>query len=349
MVAASCERERVKHRRSRGEVAAREAYRKVYGDPAVEEARVCLEGCRSFACENCGPLVGLNLRDRLLARYEAAGVREVGLITLTISDKVLAPSSEEQYEAIRDQRLVGEFVRLLRHVTGVSAPYFRICEFGGKSNRLHYHLMVDGLGRLPLELLGRLQAWCQSHLGTMDYKYRPTKVGVRYVCKYVTKGSGESLPDFVLDRHGFKFYSTSRGFWGKTEEERVASRHGVAREQRTLRVRLQRCGSRTVVLSKVIAEDGSERKRFVASLEIPFGRLMDIVVQSGFAGIADMSSAWPIGVVRWVDVEVAALGELLEVAAWASSDGSRGPAGGARGPRPFRLVPIACSVERGRE
>ncbi len=294
--------------------------------------RLCMVGCGSLACPVCGPVAGLRLRDRLIARYKEAGVSQVGLVTLTISDQVLWMDASEQYESIRDRRLISEFIRFLRSVTGADGGYFRICEFGGKSNRLHYHLIVDNMGRLGREQLQRLQSWCQERLGTMDYKFRPVGVGVKYVCKYVTKGSTDTLPDFVLDANGFKFYSTSRGFWlGEVNLKRERKQPTESRHQRPLRVRLTRCGDGTVGLSEVISEDGELVRRFAFALPIPFGCVMRILEQMPQDCVERVGSDWPVGVSRWVDVDVECLGELLETAAWAWG-GGRVPRSGTPAP-----------------
>ncbi len=186
---------------------------RVVADPEVIGVRLCRKGCDSFACKVCGPVAGLRLAERLTDRYKAAGVERIGFFTLTISDAVLPFGEKEQYRRIVEGRLIGEFMRKVRSVLGVCGPHFRVCEFGGKKNRLHFHLLVDDLRLIKPRRLKELQGWCQQHIGTMDYKYLPAKAGIRYACKYVTKGSRGQLPEFVLNASGFKFYSVSRGFW----------------------------------------------------------------------------------------------------------------------------------------
>lgn len=296
--------------------------------------RICKTSCNSFACSDCGPLVGYQTRQRLLDRYASAGIDQVGLCTLTINDDVVAGTPEEQYAYIRDHRLIGDFVRHLRTALGVDVGYFRVCEFGKKTGRLHYHLLIDDLGRLHRDKLHALQDWSQRHLGTMDYKYRSVLRGVRYVCKYLTKGSDGSLPDFVLDMNGFKFFSSSRGFWmtRRIPRERTKPAEPTKRNQRTLRVRLLACGESVIGLAQSIDEHGERKHGFAFTLRVPLGKLAQILAEEAPEQILGVNSSWPTGSPRWIDVGLE-MGRKLAALAYQGAD-RRAAASAARGGSP---------------
>lgn len=131
---------------------------------------------------------------------------------------------------------------------------------------------------------------------------------VNYVVKYIIKTPVDGWPAWVLEYEGqLRRYSASRGFWGdsdpakrpieptpldesearflrmvgekieelQTEEEKAASEGGVQKQIRalTIRQRIDRCGSSTVVMecTEHVLGDGEvvERKRFLCRVPFP--------------------------------------------------------------------------------
>jgi len=196
----------------------------------------------------------------------------VGFVTLTCSRAILGEELEGQFQAVKDRRLVSQFVRKFREVVGRRMAFLAIMEFHKKSKQAHFHLVLDGCARLPREALMELQAWCQEHMGTFDYKYMSSDRAVRYCLKYITKGAYEGLPEWCLDYKGrIRPYTASRGFWHDSKPRPEPESAGKSRVQRTLRVRIERCKDAGVIgLTETVAEDGAISQRYAFTLEMPF-------------------------------------------------------------------------------
>lgn len=235
-------------------------------------AKLVRDGCRSIWCSECGPGVGWKLRKRLEKRYRLKRIKRAGMATLTCSPAIVGEDLEQQFSYVKAERLVSRFVRELRNVVGKAIAYFAVMEFHHKSKQIHFHLVLDDLGKLNKAQLKAMQDWCQEHMGTFDYKYMSCKRAVGYCLKYLTKGSHEQLPEWCLDYEGrIRPYSTSRGFWHDAKPRKQSEPTGKTRKERTLRYRIQKCKTAGVVgIKEAATEQGELVHRFAFTSSIPF-------------------------------------------------------------------------------
>jgi len=231
--------------------------------------------CRGWMCPSCGGRRGYAFRARLDDRFEGREMAHVGLVTLTCSPYVLGGSQADQWRTVRNERLVSEFVREFRRVVGVAGDYVAVAEFQ-KSGRIHYHLLIDGVGRLDKRSIGVIQKWAQRRMGTFDYKYVDMKKGIGYVTKYLVKGG--TIPDWAIAESDFRMYSTSRGYWGEVVEGNGRGvRHGDRRENRPMVTRLAECGNRTAVIIGRRGSDREEDWQFEGVHDVPFWAVLEVV------------------------------------------------------------------------
>lgn len=247
----------------------------------VAGCRLVRNGCRSVWCPTCGPVQGARLRERLIQRFKEREVSMVGFATLTCSPAVLGDDLEGQFLAVKDGRLVSRFVRLFRQVTGKDGSYLSVMEFHKKSGQVHFHVVLDGGGRLTREALVELQAWCQQHMGTFDYKYMASERAIRYCLKYITKGAYDGLPAWCLDFEGrIRPYTASHGFWHDGKPRKVSEPTGVKRAQRTLRVRIERCKDAGVIgLSESVTDDGEIVRRYSFYWSLAFEKVRELAAE----------------------------------------------------------------------
>jgi hypothetical protein len=233
----------------------------------------------------------------LLERYQAKEVQRVGFATLTCSPSILGDDAEEQFRRVKADRLVARFVRLFREVVGQSAAYLSIMEFHKKSGQVHFHVALDNCGRLSRRSLARLQAWCQRHLGTFDYKYMASDRGVRYAVKYLTKGGYEGLPDWCLDYEGrLRPYSASRGFWHDSKPREKRETQGKERPQHTLRERFDRCEYAGVIgVRETVDEEGQVHRRYGYTWSVAFERVRELAAEV----IGDLTERARVQTARW--------------------------------------------------
>lgn len=207
--------------------------------------------CGSPLCKGCCVRWGLRVRERLAERYRALGVTGVGFLTLTIDPKVLGEDLRGQWYAVRDGRLVGQAMRFWFDVVGMRRPYWSVRQFHPRSGQLHVHVLIDGMGLVPKEVLRMMQAWGHSHLGNVDYKYRASDVAIGYVTRYLTKGS--DCPDWVRDLISFRCQSCSKGYWGSSgslprDTDDLRERYEGYAVGSTVGERLDSCGGSCAVL-----------------------------------------------------------------------------------------------------
>jgi len=288
----------------------------------VVGVKVVRSGCRSIWCPECGPGQGWRLRRRLEARYRAKQVHRVGFATLTCSPAILGDDLEQQFEYLKAHRLIARFVREVRRLVGRKMAYFSVMEFHHRSQQVHFHLMLDGLGRLDRSTLKALQDWCQIHMGTFDYKYVSRERAVGYCVKYLTKGSYERLPDWCLDYEGrIRPYTASHGFWHDTEPRENTEPTGQTRQERTLRYRIEKCGDEGVVcVRQCVKDDGELVQRYSFSSSESFDDWKQAAIDTVASDRLEEVSRSRYAI--WLDVE--------EFEAVARAMGYGSGAGGAR-------------------
>ena len=255
-------------------------------------------GCGSIACKHCGPGRGYALRRELLTRWRVLGVRVVGFVTLTLSPELWGDAGSEARSQIATRRLVAEFVRVVRRVCGIEAHYLSKVEFGKRGGRMHYHLLIDGLGYVPPGQLLILREWCLQRLGLMQHSFVSLgdhRKGGRIagyigkVAQYTAKDVG-ALPGWVRASCGFRFLSCSRGYWVpvRGKRKRAESGDGSIRGRATLQVRLEACGKTTRVIGESCSAEGEINRWFIGLLKMPLLEASVVLSSEGDGG----AEAW---------------------------------------------------------
>ncbi len=227
---------------------------------------------------------------------------------------------------MKAERLVARFVRLFSTLAGRAVGYFAVMEFHKKSGQIHFHLALDGCGRVSRKAIHRLQSWCQAKMGTFDYKYMASDRAVRYCLKYLTKGASEQLPDWCWDYDGrIRSFTASGGFWHDRKKRPLSKREGKPRIQRTLRERLGRCERVGVVgIEENAVEGGAVRRRLAFVWRHAFEFVRDVAstfAQDDGRAIEKARSSFAIGLDE--------VGELAHRVLWADARGRAAAAGAA--------------------
>lgn len=80
-----------------------------------------------------------------------------------------------------------KFIKQLRRSTGKRVRYFCCGEYGGKTSRPHWHVMLYG-HRLPARGLQVIEPWPHGHVFTGEIE----PGSAQYVCRYVLKSAMKS-------------------------------------------------------------------------------------------------------------------------------------------------------------
>ena len=186
-----------------------------------KEYRVRACRCRKWFCEWCGPRLGRNLRQRLLARL--ATFTDVYGVTLTVDGSLFA-SPEKAWQYAMDNRLLSRLVRELERRGHLhSKAYFWVVEFQMKeTEQPHWHMLLDASfvphGEI-VEVWSRFRPAFAEPLGeritsqnykgqapafgSVRYSRHPDKLRAGYYAtKYLTKYPAKGYPDWVMDRVG---------------------------------------------------------------------------------------------------------------------------------------------------
>jgi hypothetical protein len=176
--------------------------------------------CRKWFCEWCGPRLGVQLRQRLLARL--ASFTGVYGITLTV-DGSLFDSPEQAWLYVMENRVLGRFVRELDRGGHLQTrAYFWVVEFQTDTQQPHWHLLVDAEGvpfgaiveiwsrfrpdsaePLPERITAENYKGQAPAFGSVRYTFhRDKELAAFYATKYLTKHPEAGYPDWVLDRVG---------------------------------------------------------------------------------------------------------------------------------------------------
>lgn len=159
----------------------------------VFSPRESYAGARSFAvpCGACMPCRLSRSRDWSTRLYHESMLHmSSSFVTLTYSDEFLP---DDYSVSVREVQL---FLKRLRKSSGASLRYFACGEYGGRTFRPHYHLLVFGLGfddktiwrrsgsghyLYRSALLERVWPFGHSEIGSVT----PQSAG--YVARYITK------------------------------------------------------------------------------------------------------------------------------------------------------------------
>lgn len=213
------------------------------------------------------------------------------MVTLTVDPTLFPAGPGAAYDYLRKNRCLAEFVRALRKVSDDdtraadgdrllrmhSGGYFCALEWQKKKNGgwPHFHLLIDasfvdfnlmcrlwGKFRPPAAgpVLGDRPAFGSVHFTRDALRVKGDRVrAAKYATKYLSKTPEDGFPDWVLNRHRVRRYSTSYKFWGDTparpkrEEVEFCSKCGEHREEctcakLTIRQRMVKCGQKTALL-----------------------------------------------------------------------------------------------------
>lgn len=134
-------------------------------------------GANEFGCGQCMPC-RINRRRKWVGRMllELLSAPCASFVTLTYADDHLMNG------IVLQKRHLQNFFKLLRYYAGSrEIRYFAVGEYGEKSWRAHYHLVLYGVSIVESALLEKAWTWGFVHVGTV------TPDSVEYVCGYVTK------------------------------------------------------------------------------------------------------------------------------------------------------------------
>lgn len=188
----------------------------------------------------------------MVRRLEAKGFPQLWgwlFVTLTIDqDEFEGP--EEAYEAGSDR--IRRMVRALREVGYPIKRYFSKLELH-ENEWPHWHLGFDCRERIENGVLA--DAW---GLGFVNVRRVKKERDFRYLFKYVSKGSADNIPDWVLDYpRRIRVFQTSVGFYG--EPSKVHSKASDAAEERpvvTLRAKFVQWSTRGVIRARDVGYRG---------------------------------------------------------------------------------------------
>ncbi len=203
--------------------------------------------------------------------------------TLTI-DPTLFASPLQAYQYIREHRCISEFMRKLRQSGHLSSGrYFYVVEWQKKTEMVHFHLLVDS-AFVPFDLVcdiwnsfrpraaGPVQG-DRPGFGSVRFsagKIESSRKAANYACGYLIKFPEHGYPAWVLDDLAGEVhrYSTSRGFWGTSEDESeiedptgtddedlVADEDEAKPERSTIRQRVGKCGEKSLLVRVVESVD----------------------------------------------------------------------------------------------
>lgn len=115
---------------------------------------------------------------------------------------------EKLWRAAKEKRHFSRFIDRLERRLGrnLRGKWFAKIEFQ-EGGWLHWHVVLESKERIENSVLR--EVWGHGFVNVR----KMTKIGARYVCKYVSKGS--TIPDFLLDERArsIKITRTSPGFW----------------------------------------------------------------------------------------------------------------------------------------
>lgn len=195
--------------------------------------------------------------------------------------------------AFAKRRVIRRTLAELGKILNQSLAYDAVLQWGDRNGRLHAHVLIDGLGRLPKSCLSSLQAWCKANrTGAVDYKYKPTEEALGYAVRYVTSWS-KGVPQSLIDAFGRspRLLRPSAGYWACEGEPQPKNPEGRERpvrvrigedglpvfgeraKARPVSLRLRACGSSTVLVRREVGADGVGRSRFLGTLPVPFSRI----------------------------------------------------------------------------
>jgi len=216
--------------------------------------------CRSWFCPECCRGLGLKLRERLLPILETfAGLQ---MWTFTV-DPTLFASPREAYEYMQDRRCIARTIQdLFRWGFLKSRRFFCVVEWQKHTEQAHYHVLLDTT-YVPWHAV--LRSWDKHRpstagpvaggrpaFGTVIFspqktQFRTALHAARYATKYLTKTPEHGFPLWVLQygkTRRIRRYSTSRGFWGESDDDDGPVASGKPRERTdvTYAERVSKCG-----------------------------------------------------------------------------------------------------------
>lgn len=162
----------------------------------------------------------------LRLNYEARLHCGSKFITLTYADNELTWNSGQPQLVKRDLQL---FFKRLRK-KGYKLRYFAVGEYGSKTFRPHYHVIV--FGSIPDQVLNK--AWGKGHV----HIGKVTAASVMYCCGYVVNGKSWQMkrhrlkPFALMSRRpglGHNYLSGEMIAWHKSDRKNYAILHGQKR------------------------------------------------------------------------------------------------------------------------
>lgn len=111
----------------------------------------------------------------------------------TLSDFVTLTYSPERCVTVLDYRDIELFMKRLRRSTPARVRFFCCGEYGGKTGRPHWHVLLYG-HRLPERGLSHIEQWPFGHVFSGEIE----RNSAMYVCRYTLKSADKSgLPQIV--------------------------------------------------------------------------------------------------------------------------------------------------------
>lgn len=136
-----------------------------------------------YGCGQCIPC-RINRRRTWAARIvlESLACRESAFVTLTYGPEHLPPSGSLSKEHWR------EFTK------GIGYRYFGVGEYGGRTFRPHYHLILFGIGAVQAEALA-LERWRYGFVSVRPFVAEHATYCAGYTVKKMTRAEDDRLPE----------------------------------------------------------------------------------------------------------------------------------------------------------
>lgn len=144
---------------------------------------------RSYQACSCGKCIEC-LKDyqnewTFRLQQETKHSQSVFKFELTYDDESLLFDSKTKTAVVCRKHVQNFFKRLRKSIEPYKIRYFGISEYGGKTNRPHYHVII---WNLPCKNIFEADAlvqrsWYYGHVRTRVLNFQ----GIRYVCKYLNK------------------------------------------------------------------------------------------------------------------------------------------------------------------